>query len=311
MTSIAIVDLPTPGAHKLTATEFMKLLGDQDVRTGVPNAIVGGNWLASVPGLGGPGNTATFQSQVGHAAAVFATRTSDNTQSGSQGAFAFGSFSINNNIAQVQTAYGGYIEARRDAGITGYTQGIEVNVANAGNVVQTTSYNPIMPGFTTAYWASAGRPDLGYGTNVSSVMTVNASKACQFLEGIIFGADSLATQIAVDMPSGYTVGWREPVSGHLISEIRSDVTLPSGGGALIFANAGVVLQGPSRNVAFTLYDDHIECVGITTFGRLSANAGLDVFGLPALADQAAAVAAGLPVSRVYVTPDGFLKIRTV
>lgn len=313
---VQLVDLPHAGAHALTAAEFLALLTAQDPRTGVSRAKIGATgWLNTFIGTGYEDtNQLVSMSTHGCAGAVFATRSSDQAQAGAQSGYAFGSFALNDNVAFRQTTYGGYIEAIRYPG-AGNTIGLEVDVTATGAPVTQSPYLFIPDGISPGLWLQA------FQSRIPGVPATNPSCAigilsigCKWGSGIVFSTgsvagnvDNFAPPIAMDMPEQYAIVWRNHIDAQPVANIRSDckqpVTASHGGGAIVFNDGGVDHQSQDGRAQL-----HLSNAGVV-FANTAFVGQAQMFGLGQHADNAAAIAAGLPDNTLYVTADGSVKMR--
>jgi hypothetical protein len=190
-----------------------------------------------------------------------ATRTSDTGTAGegAQGAWALGSFAVNNNTQAVQTAYGHYIEVRRYSG-AGVTEGLEVAVINRGDVKQGSPHNWSQDGATIGLLLGAGRGDVVPNANPTTGI-VFAGGGAKWQTGIVFGEGSIATNgaypgipVAIDMQRGYSLLWRD-LNDTPAGYIRSDVSNSpnyQGAGGIIFTDSGVQLDSAAGAAAAAL-----------------------------------------------------------
>lgn len=191
------------------------------------------------------------QSTGGGSGLLGATRSSDNTLAGSMAAQGIAGYAINDNTTQVQTVYGGYLEARRAAG-AGTTQGSEIDIVNQGSVVGLDPYNMFTTGTTPALWLSSGRPDVTSGAANASAALGIINNNTAFENGIVFHSSALNTTTgegnAIVLPQKDAVVWFGS-AGNKVAAIRSDAT--TGSLRMIFANGLMVLQDLSGNTKFT------------------------------------------------------------
>ncbi len=314
---------PSGSVRQITAADLDAVFDTVDAVKGIPTAKIGARgWLeALISGTEIVGQTVSIHT-TGGAGIVAASRTSDSQNTGGDSTWGGGFFVVNDNRTQVMNAHGVYAEARRYAG-GGPTLGIEVGVCNSGDVQPITPYTMIPPGLTVGYWASAGRTELAVNNNPSAFAgVIGGPGGCKFSQGIVFGNGSVAPgvsafglPVALALPQSYAVAWYSPVDAGVVGNIRSDVTAATSGagGAFIFTNTGMVLQGPDGNAKIEIKaaGTSIPVVAgdCTVNGHLSVSMGFSLFGLSSFADNAAAAVASYPVSQVYVTADGTLKIR--
>jgi len=218
-------------------------------------------WLHSLISCSTDCSQTWSQSTGGGSGLLGATRTSDNTLAGSMAAQGVAGYAINDNTTQVQTAYGGYFEARKSSG-AGTTQVIEADLVNQGALVTLDPYNMLTTGITPALWLSSGRPDVTSGATNASAAVGIINNNTQFDKGIVFQSNSVTVNsgeaVAFALPANYALNWYAS-AGTKVARIRSDATTASLG--LVFANGLFAFQ----NMAGTTQ------VSIDTSGNLTAN----------------------------------------
>ena len=303
-------------AANLTATNAALLA--QDVRQNVPRASIGAvGWLNTFIGAGYEAtNQLVSLSTHGCAAAVFGTRSSDQAIANTESGYAFGSFALNNNTTQLQTVYGGYIEATKYPG-AGATLGLEIDVTSTGPNVTVSPYLMIPNGLTPGLWLQAFQSRIpGVPAGNPSCAIGILSIGCKWSSGIVFssgsvasGVDGFALPIAMDMPETYAIVWRNHIDAQPVFNIRSDCTqlaaTAGGGGAIIATNTGITFQS-QNGVAQIILDN----TGLHT-GRLQVQANLSLAAIHIAATDAAAATAGVGIDEVYALADGTLRIRLV
>lgn len=158
---------------------------------------------------------------------LFATRTSDSSNDGTDGTHGISVYGINNNSHHLQIVHGAYIEARSitddTAGGTDAvapTLGIEIGLVRTGS--DSPAINPFAmltdTKFTVAYWATSGRGDVTSSHNVSAwagvykgaIPDVSQPPTTYFRSGLVFDYQSLdpSGQLsAVHLPSNYNLRW--------------------------------------------------------------------------------------------------------
>lgn len=174
-------------------------------------SIGGKSWLEAVVPFTESNAQIQALSLVGGAGVVGASRTSDNPQAGSMGSQGLTGIVLNDNVAQKQSAYAGYFEARRYPG-AGTTHGLECNPLNGGSVVNVTPYS-VPSDLTSGPWISAGRGDTTMNNAVSVALGVVTNGAF-FRRGLVFLAGSVdpALNEAIAMADGMAVSWYSQAS---------------------------------------------------------------------------------------------------
>jgi len=278
-------------------------------------------WLDAIIG---PGFEATnglvSLSRNGSSAGVFGVRSSDQAQTGAQSGYAIFGFADNNNTAFNQTNYGAYFEVIRRPG-AGNTQGVEIDVTNEGNRVTHSPYLLIPPDITPALWLAAfGSRVPGRAVNdVTSAIAVIANGAA-FASGIVFGpgsvsgnVDQFAPPIAMDMPERYAFVWRNHIDAQPVANIRSDCSKPGGqgggGGAIVFNDGGVSHQSQNGTSQIAVSNAGIQVGQMNSVAPAVFRSSVAIVFPGAYADDAAATAAGVGASVLYLRPDGSVHIR--
>ena len=173
-----------------------------------------------------PFTTAIAQLSVGSTVGAIGvaafSRTSDSALPGAMGTIALDGIVNNNNATQVQYAYGGYLEARRQAG-AGTTHAQENDIANFGSVVD------LWPGtflgaqptcLTTGLWLASGAggaAELGKAPAAASVGLAILNNGASYRKGIVFaanaldgmtgGADETTLGTAIAFARGHQMNW--------------------------------------------------------------------------------------------------------
>ncbi|MBR8074354.1 hypothetical protein KDX14_33050 [Burkholderia cenocepacia] len=190
-------------------------------------------------------------SSIGQIGIIGASRTSDFGIAGSQGCIGISGYANNNNTTQIQSAYGGYIEARRQIG-AGITQGLEIDIVNLGDTGIVYPGN-MYPGnnMSNALWlASGGEVSGATGASLALGIVANGNN---FDKGIVIqtGAVQVNSGEAVAIALGFQNGivWYDGGSNKL-ARIRSDATAVSFG--IVFSNSTLNLQTMAGANVFTL-----------------------------------------------------------
>jgi hypothetical protein len=222
-------------------------------------------WLEAIIGETETNSDFVSLANRGGSAGVFGTKTSNapSGSAGALGAWAIGGFGINDNTVDVQTAYGQYLEVRRNAG-AGVVQGAEIAVVNHGDVKRGQPWYIAETGSTIGLWLSAGREDAPPNNDISVALGIISQGAqgsgAKFTRGIMFGYDSLTIEpvvggIAMALPATYGLVWYindngVNHSGLPAAFIRSDMTTlgsRTGPASLIFGDNAVNID-PGNNV---------------------------------------------------------------
>lgn len=315
MAAIVKTGRSASGQSVATKGDVDAALASIDVGRGVNRAKVGAvGWLTAFIGAGFEDTLQIVSlSTHGCAGGVFATRTSDQNQAGAQSAYALAGFALNDNTAFRQTAYGGYIEAIRYPG-AGNVIGFEIDVTATGPAVTQSPYLFIPDGISPGLWLQA------FHSRIPNVPASNPSCAigilsigCKWGSGIVFsvgsvagGVDNYAPPIALDLPTTYSIVWRNPVDAQPVGVVRSDCTKPSAtgaGGNIIFNDGGVAFQSANGAAQISLTNTGLN-LGRTIFAQSVALAQLRV-----AANDAAAGSQGVGAQELYVTADGIVRCR--
>ena len=331
----AFVDAGTAGSRPINATDLnAAFAGKADVASLTDGSVAlrgstlkagAVGWLEALIGATEQFAQGTALSTRAGPAFVFGTRTSDASagSAGAQGAFAAGLFSVNDNTADVQTAYGAYVESRRYPG-SGNTHGIEVGIVNAGSVVHANPFT-LPTGSTMAYWASAGRTDVAGNANPTMIFGAIGSGGVKFNSGFIFFQDAVAPDpvfgrpILFDFTRSQSLVWRNGSDGKVQAYVASEAAGTTGGagGHLLFTNAGFDLLN-SSGAGVSTSDTTVQVTGTLQVVNgavlhqgLGVQGQVQMTGLLQYADDAAAAAGGVVlVGGIYiVTATGNLAVR--
>lgn len=213
----------------------------------------GKDWLESERDATTNNAQAAVLSAIGQGGVLGASRSSDFSGAGSMGCIGIIGYAINNNAAQVQTAYAGYFEARRKPG-AGTTQGIEIDVANQDSLVSAYPAAMEPTGITPGLWLASGAGVVGAQTATLALGIINNGAAWE--KGIVFQANSIAgcdgstgTGIAIAFAKGHQQIWFNSTNAP-VAEIRADASAAASAQVLLFSDFG--LQILNRNDGGTL-----------------------------------------------------------
>ena len=234
-------------------------IGAATPNAGNPNGVGTQDWLETlIPDTTSIATLASI-SQIGGAAIVGATRSSDSTGGFPLFDFAGAFFGINNNTTQDNTVETLYVESRHYVGAY-RTLGIESDiVALAG--ASSGSCQPYSPfGIASAnLWLSCARPDVSSGNATVAIGVVNNSggtSSGQYTAGIVFDANSLVgttaaspgSSAAILMAKGHQIQWWDAngVAAFITSAATStdpvELAFSSGGLAFLLSGGNNVLE---------------------------------------------------------------------
>lgn len=207
-------------------------VGAATVNAGNPNGTGSQDWMEQLRAFSTSISQHVTISKIGQIAVAAGSRTSDSGGAGSMGCIGYEAIVNNDNTAQVQYAYGAYLEARRQAG-AGTTHGLEIDPVNLGAEVDMLPYGAPSVGITPALWLASGGGVSGANPATAAIGII--SNGTTFKHGIVFGAGSLKGDTsgpgsAVAMATSHQVEWYD-VTGALTAFMRSDATthaLPTG-----------------------------------------------------------------------------------
>ncbi|AQQ35073.1 hypothetical protein [Burkholderia cenocepacia] len=203
-------------------------------------------------------------STIGQIGIIGASRTSDYGVAGSQGCIGISGYANNDNTTQIQTAYGGYIESRRQPG-AGITQSLEIDIVNFGSVGFVYPGNVYPPDLTSCLWlASGGDVPGARGASLALGIIANGApfdKAIVVQRGAVTSYFGEAVALALGRENG--IVWYDDGTGK-VARIRSDATAPSIG--VVFSNSTLNLQDMSGNNVFTIGNNGVLNISKDTGG---------------------------------------------
>jgi hypothetical protein len=235
------------------------------------------DWLQTYA-YGDNGTPAVSLSTVGGAAIAGASRASEAAGAASSpiGVMGWG-FTDGSSGHAGYPSWGGYFEARKYTGATGYAQGIEVDVANcAGSYTTIHPYDMSHAGATIGVWVASGgnysalaplyNPSSGLVDAVAGTASVAigvTNNGADFKKGLVFGynaingadgTDSGGAGTAIQMARGHEINWAVGNgSGGVLATIRSDVTTTGIGQKLVFSDIGPLFQDGAGTTKFQFY----------------------------------------------------------
>jgi len=188
-------------------------------------------------------------STIGQTAILGGSRTSDFSVAGSMGCIGGNFWAINDNTAQVQTAYAVYMEARRYAG-AGTTHGFEVDIVNYGDLVSMNPFNMFSSGLTAGAWLASGGE---FGSNTASACIAIINNGAAVEKGIVIGATALlgtdgitGSGIAMEVSKGAAIRWVYNGGGPGFS-INSDVTNNNAQQKILASDTGLLIRNANNN----------------------------------------------------------------
>lgn len=194
-------------------------------------------------------------STIGQIGLIAASRTSDFGMAGSQGCIGISGYANNDNTTALQTGYGGYFEARRQAG-AGITQAVEIDIVNFGSVGFVYPGNVYAPDLTSCLWLASGG-DIPGARGASLALGIIANGA-PFDKGIVIQTGAVTSYfgeaVAIGLGQQNGIVWYDGGTTK-VARIRSDATAASIG--IIFANNRLAFQDMSTNAVLTLQDNGI------------------------------------------------------
>ena len=209
------------GAH-IDRLNDRVFVGGATVNAGNPDGVGTQDWLEQLRAFSTSIAQEAVLSTIGQIAVVAGTRTSDSPNAGSMGAIGYEAITNNDNAAEVQYAWGAYLEARRQVG-AGTTLGLEIDTANYGPTVDFLPYSGIPTGITPGLWLAAGAGLTGI--NPSTVAIGIIPNGTTWERGITFQAgslngDAIGPATAIAMATSHRVEWYDinnSISGYITS----------------------------------------------------------------------------------------------
>ncbi len=203
-----------------------------------------GDWLSQMPGME---STAAFSQMfllatTGANGITAAARSSDNIAGAMQSTIPLIGI-CNNDLVGQGNCWAGYFESRKQAGNTGFTQGIEIDIGNYGQIVDVTPLVPTPGSATLALWVASG--GTATPTNPASVAIGIVNNGQKFRRGLVVLTNALDASlgsggngIAMDLATGQSIHWTK-ADGTTLGEIWADLT-----GFHIKAPSGTVTNFP-------------------------------------------------------------------
>lgn len=211
--SATITGRPVVGSDTLPIHDTTYLTGRIfDYRAGTAAQVRIGDprpWLTGIAPITESISTLTVLNPSGRPAGLFATRTSDRSDTGSL-SYAFRASVVNDDIINRKGGWSGYIETYR-LGEAGNTFGLELDMINTGSLINLDPYSGLTTGLTCNLWIVNGggsTPMASQAKDLSAAMAfLPNSKG--FNRGIVFRENSITGEDkdAIALPADYKVTW--------------------------------------------------------------------------------------------------------
>ena len=214
-------------------------------------------------------------SLVGQIGLVSGSRSSDSNCSGCMGTIGLESIVLNNNIKQVQSAYGAYIEATRDRGNPGTTHGAEINVINKSALVAANPTAMHGTGITPALWLASGGEAKVQPATMAMGITSNGAK---FDKGIVFQDGALTTRVdakqeAISLPHRSAISFYD-TKGNIVANIYGQGTYTGSAVNLRFDAGKLVIEKVDGTPILTVEQNGLRIgntIGVSCSGPPSAD----------------------------------------
>jgi hypothetical protein len=191
-------------------------------------------------------------------------KSSDSTGAAGTARIGVAAFGVNDFVGGAAGVWGLYSTVVRKATSTGFTQGMELDVANFGPQITLYPSTPFLAGLTAGIWCCTGgettEPSAGGSPGVASVglaiiqNDTQAVKTAKFDKGIMFhnaainGADGTGganVGIAIAFATGHSMIWFNNSNQATAEITNSGATFASTNMRLDFSNSGVLIQDRS------------------------------------------------------------------
>jgi hypothetical protein len=223
------------------------------------------DWLSAIVTWPVPASAGNVLAPDGKIGLTFASRTSDldPNYGSSETTIGAQSFVINDTAGPSinRTAYGFYVEARRNQNNYGVSFCMEADPINFGeDVGQGSPYHQLFYGSTVGFWCASGggQPNVGTATFAYGVKDNGA----QFWTGLTFGANALVMQDgfgeAIALAKGHMIQWYAPSGSPLgstgvkTSYITCTVDDPTKAVSLQFQDNVIAIFGSNGSPLFAV-----------------------------------------------------------
>jgi len=186
-------------------------------------------------------------STIGGIGALGASQSINNATNNSEGTIGVSGLAFNNATTLIQYVYGGYFEARHEAGVTNgsISEGLEVDITNQSGVTTTLQpYQVYQPNATYGFILASGGG--ASGLSDASCALVIGNNGAAFKCGILFDYNSITgatgtsgAGVAIGMGCGHVIQWYSPngeIAGQISSTTTATTTTPI---SMQFGNAGL------------------------------------------------------------------------
>lgn len=246
------------------------LLGEATVNAGVNSA--NGEWVETLSNFTVRIAQTASVNTTGGIGLLGASRTSDSPDAGSsfnQGTQGITSVVNNDNTASLQTCYGIYTEAWKQATTRAENiiQAAEFTAINLYATAPITHpYNPNPNGLIETLRVATGKGSIGNEASTGICIVGTGGASAVFENGIIIAANALsADNRAISLAKGHLITWFKP-DGTGGSHIRSDVNTGEAGYRIAFGNGTVNFQNESNNNLWTFGTPANDGVIVNEYG---------------------------------------------
>lgn len=235
------------------------------------------DWLEVIRGSTTNNAQVAVISTIGQCALLGASRTSDFGLADSMGCIGLQGWAINDNIDQLQTAYGAYLEVRRNVG-AGRTHGFELDVVNYGNLVSIQPYDMFQQGLTVGGWIASGG-EFSVTDASAALAIINNGSAWE--KGLVFhsialkGTDGITgTGVAIEMAKGHVIRWMFG-SGSQGASVVSSVSNSAAEQSIQFTDVGLLFRNATSKNLFQVDVSNTFVNGLRiTGGNIGVSPGL-------------------------------------
>ncbi len=238
-------------------------IGEAVLNAGSSNGATGSEWVSALSPSTVVSSQLVSVNRIGYVGLLGASRSSDNTQVGSQGTQGITSIVNNDNTLIQLSTYTFYGEAWKQptATVNSDTQGMELGIINlSSSFASTDPYNTSPDGLVEGLRIGSGKGTAGgrVCSTAFSIDNIEGTSTSKFRRGIIIGYNAIdagasGLQHAINLAQSHCVSWWSS-SGAVGPLIRSDVGSGQNGLYQIFANNGFYLQDPisTNNIYYIL-----------------------------------------------------------
>lgn len=242
---------PSAKVHRQNDRVFLGGAADNDGKILTDRIPANKDWLEVIRNSTTNNTQLAALSTIGQCAILGGAKTSDSGLADSMGCIGGQFWAINDNTTQVQTAYGAYLEVRRNVG-AGRTHGFELDVVNYGSAVSVQPYDMFQQGLTVGGWIASGGEIAA--TRASAALAI-INNGSSWEKGIVFHSIALdgtngitGSGVAIEMAKGHVMRWMFG-SGNQGASITSSVSNSSAEQSLQLTDMGLLFRNaPSKNL---------------------------------------------------------------